>query len=578
MSALPPEAPRLDPVPFIVADVLLVGAAAFIGWQAEAPLGVAPLACISALVGLGAIAGLYPFVVNHARRQEEALQDRANQIEALARTVGASAEQISIAVSNLPAIAENSARQLKAAEQLPAALQHQISGLQDQIAATASEENAALRHELDTLRGAETAGLAAALEGLTRATGDFARLEALAAKHSSALDDAIAHLPRLADSFVQQAGETLRRETAAAVAALHAAATESGAGIAAAATEAREAFDRKVREAIAELAAQAAAVPPPPPPDRVPIRIPVTPAPSPEIPSPEPPSPSPAVAVSAASLESAAPEEIAPGSPALIDDVGLDEPAASAGETSGGPEETEAGETVSEIPSEPETDAGPFSGEAGAGEEEETTPPPAETGEPALELELETEPAPEPEPETAPEPEANPAVAENESVSEEKSESAPAPRPAASDAEPVARPPEPSPEPVVATAEPEPVSRSAPVAAPPPPEPEPESEPEPEAPPAPPESALSHDGYTRLLATAYIGIGNRLFVRGDGPGLRRDKGVPLQFVSIGKWRWESAELLFPAKVRLYKNDQVECTALGEIVLEPGHHHEVNATF
>lgn len=89
---------------------------------------------------------------------------------------------------------------------------------------------------------------------------------------------------------------------------------------------------------------------------------------------------------------------------------------------------------------------------------------------------------------------------------------------------------------------------------------------------------MSNDGFTRLIATAYIGIGNKLFIRGDGPGLRRDKGVPLQFISIGKWRWESAELLFPAKVRLYKNDQVECTTLGEFALDPGHHHEVNANF
>jgi hypothetical protein len=92
------------------------------------------------------------------------------------------------------------------------------------------------------------------------------------------------------------------------------------------------------------------------------------------------------------------------------------------------------------------------------------------------------------------------------------------------------------------------------------------------------EPALTNDGYTRLIATAYIGIGNKLFIRGDGPGLRRDKGVPLQFISIGKWRWESAELLFPVKAKLYKNDQLECTALGEVTLEPGHHHEVNATF
>ena len=53
--------------------------------------------------------------------------------------------------------------------------------------------------------------------------------------------------------------------------------------------------------------------------------------------------------------------------------------------------------------------------------------------------------------------------------------------------------------------------------------------------------ALLPDGATRLLVTAYIGIGNRLFIRGDAPGLSPDKGIPLQFVSIGKWRWETTE-------------------------------------
>jgi outer membrane biosynthesis protein TonB len=95
---------------------------------------------------------------------------------------------------------------------------------------------------------------------------------------------------------------------------------------------------------------------------------------------------------------------------------------------------------------------------------------------------------------------------------------------------------------------------------------------------AAPVSAVSTDGATRLLVTAYIGIGNRLFVRGTGPGLSPDKGVPLQFVSIGKWRWESAEATGPLTVSLYKNDDIPCAALGEITLEPGRQTEVTATF
>ena len=92
------------------------------------------------------------------------------------------------------------------------------------------------------------------------------------------------------------------------------------------------------------------------------------------------------------------------------------------------------------------------------------------------------------------------------------------------------------------------------------------------------ENGISSDGATRMLVTAYIGIGNRLFVRGDGPGLGWDKGVPLHFVSIGKWRWETSEASGPVKFKLYKNDDIECSALGTQTISPGHQLEISATF
>jgi hypothetical protein len=91
-------------------------------------------------------------------------------------------------------------------------------------------------------------------------------------------------------------------------------------------------------------------------------------------------------------------------------------------------------------------------------------------------------------------------------------------------------------------------------------------------------SSMTADGASRLLATAYIGIGNRLFIRGEGPGLTWEKGVPLQFVSIGKWRWETTETTATVTFKLYKNDTVECTALGEQTIAPGHLTEVTASF
>jgi hypothetical protein len=92
------------------------------------------------------------------------------------------------------------------------------------------------------------------------------------------------------------------------------------------------------------------------------------------------------------------------------------------------------------------------------------------------------------------------------------------------------------------------------------------------------ERTISSDGATRLIATSYIGIGNRLFIRGEGAGLSWDRGAPLQFVSIGKWRWETNEAVAPVRFKLLKNDEQECTALGEKTLEPGHLHELSAQF
>jgi hypothetical protein len=86
------------------------------------------------------------------------------------------------------------------------------------------------------------------------------------------------------------------------------------------------------------------------------------------------------------------------------------------------------------------------------------------------------------------------------------------------------------------------------------------------------------DGTTRLMVTAYIGIGNRIFIRGEGPGLSWDEGVPLEFVSIGKWRWQTLTAPETVRFKLYKNDREECRSLKTDSIEPGHLQEVTASF
>lgn len=83
-------------------------------------------------------------------------------------------------------------------------------------------------------------------------------------------------------------------------------------------------------------------------------------------------------------------------------------------------------------------------------------------------------------------------------------------------------------------------------------------------------------GAGAVIARAYIGIGNRLFVRGEGAGLRRDKGVPMQFVEIGKWGW-AAPAGESARVSIWRNDEI-AAAEGEVLVQAGEVTEVSPTF
>ena len=60
---------------------------------------------------------------------------------------------------------------------------------------------------------------------------------------------------------------------------------------------------------------------------------------------------------------------------------------------------------------------------------------------------------------------------------------------------------------------------------------------------------------TALIVNLMIGIGNKPFVRGTGPGLSQDKGVPMSFLGIGRWQWISPDPEAPATVEVWKNDQ-----------------------
>jgi hypothetical protein len=434
MTHSPPN-PQLPKWIFFLTDAVLLGAAWYIASRSPGPLSATAVFAITACVIAGAIIGTIPLVIHYEREKNETLDDRQRALEALARTVATSAEQISIAASGLHEIAELAQRNLRKAEQLPATLETKIAEFQSLLANAQADEREELKKELAQLRAAESDRLEAIADKVDHAAAELTKLEAAASKHLAAAQAALARAP-----------EALAAATTAALA-----------------------------EIDSKLAARVAATPPPPPPA----------PPAAEVPEVED--------ANAKQIEPVVPSSSSPFDGHI---VATEAPAAA--------------ESPAPVATESPAPAAPPAGEPKPVRKRASRKPkPVEPAAPALSLGIEEPAAP-----AAP--------------GDEFSQSAPD-EPAGTVAEVI-------------------------------------------------EKVISSDGATRLLVTAYIGIGNRLFIRGDGPGLSWDKGVPLQFVSIGKWRWETADAAAPVKFKLFKNDESECTALGAQSLEPGHQQEITATF
>ncbi len=81
-----------------------------------------------------------------------------------------------------------------------------------------------------------------------------------------------------------------------------------------------------------------------------------------------------------------------------------------------------------------------------------------------------------------------------------------------------------------------------------------------------------------VVASVFIGIGNKPFVRGSGAGLNWDKGIAMEFVEIGKWQWiPPAELDEPVELQLFRNDE-DADSSGKYTLEPGQQLDLSPVF
>ncbi|MBL9205540.1 MAG: hypothetical protein JNN01_10675 [Opitutaceae bacterium] len=565
---LPAEVPKLSKLPFIIGDVALFAIVGFIAIKAPDPFSGGALIAMTCCGTLGALLLAVPFVLDYGRKTDALLSDRQDQIAALAQTTSASAEQVSIAAVGLQSIAEVSARTAKALETLPLKLQEKIAEFKSQLNEVSVTENEALEQELQTLRTAETERLQSAVDELAKAAKDLGKLEALVRAQASAAQETASSLHRLADASVARIDESIKGATQAARSELESAfahhRSQLQADVASAQNQSIATWNGRVSQALAEIdlrleafSRRLATLT-----DQAVHQAEVTHAPKQATPPPAP-----------AAAAVAHPPAAAPLAPATSPVTSVPSPtSAAAGAPTPSP-------VIAVAPASAGT-AAPAAADVSPSVSSKPTPEPV-TASPIV-------PAPAPVRAAAPSVAATVSSTEGD-VDDEDDEAgvvSPATAPGAGDAgfvapsdleDPFAEPVTPK---TKAKSNPPPSFAELDLDLPPPVRPAPARTrtPAPAAAPAPVAPAPSVDGATRLLVTAYIGIGNKLFVRGSGPGLSWDKGVPLQFVSIGKWRWDTAVPNVPVALKLYKNDQIECTAVGTLELEPGHHHEVTATF
>jgi molecular chaperone GrpE (heat shock protein) len=149
------EAPRSNKWPFLLADLALVAAAAWLGWHAAPAWSWKEMAAVGGLIGLGAWIFVQPFQRDHeaaVKLWEQAhLASAAQQLGSL-DTV---ARQIAAATAQWQQVQETSGRTVGTAGDIARQIAAEAKGFTEFLARSNDAEKAAMRLEIEKLRRGE---------------------------------------------------------------------------------------------------------------------------------------------------------------------------------------------------------------------------------------------------------------------------------------------------------------------------------------------------------------------------------------------------------------------------------------
>jgi molecular chaperone GrpE (heat shock protein) len=197
------DEPKLAKWPFVASDVLLLGVAVLVVFQSRAPLEPALAIVCAATVGLGALLGVTPFVLEYRAwvrlTEADALLTAAGQLKQLE----AVASQISAATGQWQAVQEHSTNSVNAAKQIAERMAAEVAAFTDFLKKANDTERATLRLEVEKSRRAEKDWLQVVMRTLDHV---FALNQAAARSGQPALIEQVGHFQNACRDIARRVG------------------------------------------------------------------------------------------------------------------------------------------------------------------------------------------------------------------------------------------------------------------------------------------------------------------------------------------------------------------------------------
>jgi len=149
------SAPKLPKWPFFLADVMLLGAAWLVFWQSQTPRTVWVAFLCAALVALGAVLGVTPFLLEYRAAMKLAAADRLTNAVLQIQNIEIIGRQITNASANWQTAHEHSIQAVEAAREIAERITTEARAFSEFLKKSNETEKNHLRLEVDKLRRTE---------------------------------------------------------------------------------------------------------------------------------------------------------------------------------------------------------------------------------------------------------------------------------------------------------------------------------------------------------------------------------------------------------------------------------------